>query len=280
VERQLVLRGAGAGAVAGLIAFVFARIFAEPAIQQAIDYESGRDAAKDAIAQAAGHVVDSSDMELFSRTVQRNAGLGLGVVLFGVAMGGLFAVAYVITARHTPSLGPRARAALVALAAFTGLFLVPFLKYPANPPSIGNPDTIKQRTLLYLTMLVVSLAGLLIAVIIGHRLAPRLGTWNATLAAGAGYLVLIAIAVTVLPDLGHLHANGGRFATETPQPLADASGKIVYPGFPADTLFRFRLTSLGTQVVLWTALALVFAPLAERVQAGGRTRDAAFADAS
>ena len=54
---------------------------------------------------------------------------------------------------------------------------------------------------------------------------------------------------------------------ETPQPLRDASGAIIFPGFPADVLYEFRLLSLGTQLMLWVTIGLVFAPLAERLLA-------------
>jgi hypothetical protein len=72
----------------------------------------------------------------------------------------------------------------------------------------------------------------------------------------------------VLPAVGELaanRANYGHFATETPQPLRDANGNIVFPGFPADVLYSFRVYSVATQLVLWSALGLIFAPSAERV---------------
>jgi len=52
---------------------------------------------------------------------------------------------------------------------------------------------------------------------------------------------------------------------ETPQPLRDASGAIIYPGFPADVLYEFRLVSLGAQLVLWVAIGLLFGRLAGRL---------------
>jgi hypothetical protein len=52
---------------------------------------------------------------------------------------------------------------------------------------------------------------------------------------------------------------------ETPEPLRDASGTIVYPGFSADVLYEFRLVSLGTQLVLWVSIGLVFSTLAGRL---------------
>ena len=40
-------------------------------------------------------------------------------------------------------------AALIALSGFIAIYAVPILRYPANPPSIGNPDTIGMRTAIY-----------------------------------------------------------------------------------------------------------------------------------
>ena len=81
----------------------------------------------------------------------------------------------------------------------------------------------------------------------------------------------------LLPSFGHLHANieeYGKHATETPLPLTDPQGKSVFPGFPADTLFSFRLYSIGAQLVLWTTIALIFAPAAEKLLTGGNGRPA------
>jgi hypothetical protein len=47
--------------------------------------------------------------------------------------------------------------------------------------------------------------------------------------------------------------------------MRDASGAIVYPGFSADVLYEFRLVSLGTQLVLWATVGLVFSALAGRL---------------
>jgi hypothetical protein len=271
MEKRFILRGLGAGALGGLLAFVFARIMAEPLVQKAIDYESGRDAAQDALRRAAGLAVAPAEPDVFSRGVQRNVGIGVGGILFGLAMGGLFAVAYILIQRRTQTrLRPRVLALLVAGAGFFGLFLVPFLKYPANPPSIGHGDTIGDRSLLYVIMVVASVGFLIAAVVAARKLSPRLGGWNATLLAGAAYVVVIAVVMLILPPLGHLHANVVRYghqATETPLPLRDSHGLIVFPGFPADVLFKFRLYALINQLILWTTIGLAFGPLVERMLA-------------
>ncbi|MEV6843657.1 CbtA family protein [Actinoplanes sp. NPDC051411] len=268
MEKRIIWRGVLAGAIGGLLAFVFARIFAEPQIQKAIDFESARNAAQDALDKTAGMTVPAEGPDIFSRTIQADVGVGVALIFFGAAMGGLFAIAYALYLGRSGNLKPRSLALLVAGGGFLSMYLVPFAKYPANPPAIGHEDTIRQRGELYLLMTVASVLFLVLAVWLGKRLKPRFGNWNASLIAGAVFLVATGIVMLILPSVGHLAANKEfHQATETPAPLTDPSGKIVFPGFPADVLFAFRFYSVGAQLILWTAIGLVFAPLAERLLA-------------
>lgn len=162
---KFVLRGVLIGGLGGLLAFIFARIFAEPQIQAAIDYESGRDAAQEALSRAAGLAVEPERPEIFSRALQANIGIGLGIIVMGAALGAIFAIVYAICLGRTGQIRPRALALLVAAGGFFGFYFVPFLKYPANPPAIGHADTIGPRTWLYLTMVACSLLFLVLAVI-------------------------------------------------------------------------------------------------------------------
>lgn len=266
--RGLILRAAGVGALGGLVAFVFARIFAEPLIQQAIDYESGRGEAEAALAAAAGEPVETEGPEIFSRLLQGNIGIGVGLVLFGLAVGCFFGVAYCLAWGRVGRVSARRLSLLVASAGFVLLYLVPFLKYPANPPAIGNGDTIGQRAGLYGVMVVACVVFGAAALWLGHRLAPRFGAWNATLIAGLAFAVMIGVVMALLPPLGSLSANAGdssALLTETPQPLRNPSGAIVYPGFDADVLSWFRIYSVIAQALLWGVVGVAFAPLADRL---------------
>jgi hypothetical protein len=268
MEKRIIVRGLLVGLLGGVLAFAFARIFAEPVIQRAIDYESGRDEAQVAIDAAAGHPDMDMGPELFTRAVQSNVGIGFGIVFFGIAMGLIFAVVYCVAVGRVGNVSPRNLALLVAGGLFLGMYLVPFLKYPANPPAVGHEETIKDRTALYLTMVVCSLVFLLGAVWLGKKLSARFGNWTATLLAAGVFIVAIGIVMVLLPSLGHLSTNVDEYGmqtTETPQPLTDPSGKLVYPGFPADDLYFFRLYSVGAQLILWTTIALCFAPMASRL---------------
>jgi hypothetical protein len=167
---------------------------------------------------------------------------------------------------------------LVAGGGFLGIYLVPFVKYPANPPSIGHGATIGVRGALYVVMMVCSVAFLIGAVALGKRLARRFGNWNAALLAALGFVVVIGVVMALLPSLGELAANVrdyGQQATETPQPLRNSAGQIVYPGFPADVLWDFRFYSIAAQAIMWAAIGLLFAPLAERLLAPGAEQVAA-----
>ena len=231
MEKHIIGRGLVAGALAGVIAFVFARIFVEPVIDRAIGFEDGVGAAHEAM-----HGGHEHGAEVFTRGVQANIGLGFGVIAFSVG-----------------NVSARVLSLYVADGMLLSLYVVPALKYPANPPAVSLEETIRERTLLYLLMVVLSAALFVGAVYLGRQLAERLGAWNATLAAAGSYIAAIAVVMLILPTID-----------ETPAPLRDNAGNMVYEGFPADDLYQFRLYSLGTQVVMWTTIGLVFAVLAAR----------------
>jgi predicted cobalt transporter CbtA len=248
MEKHIIGRGLVAGALAGVIAFVFARIFVEPVIDRAIGFEDGVGAAHEAM-----HGGHEHGAEVFTRGVQANIGLGFGVIAFSVAMGALFAVVFAVAYGRVGNVSARVLSLYVAGGMLLSLYVVPALKYPANPPAVSLEETIRQRTLLYLLMVVLSAALFVGAVYLGRQLGQRLGAWNATLAAAGSYIAAIAVVMLILPKID-----------ETPGPLRDNAGNIVYEGFPADDLYQFRLYSLGTQVVMWTTIGLVFAVLAAR----------------
>lgn len=267
MEKQLIGRGVLSGAAAGLIAFVFARIFAEPVISKAIDYESARDAAQAALDKAAGLAAPAAGPDIFSRGIQMNVGIGAGLILFGAAMGALVAVAYSVAIGRI-KIRPFALALLVPAFFFVGAYVVPFAKYPANPPAIGHEETIRDRGALYLITVFISCLLLFLAVYVGQRLHRTLSLYQTVIVMGVAYVALMTVLFLILPPLGHLHANVeafGRHDTETPLPLKGPDGTIVFPGFPADLLAQFRVYSIAAQVILWGGIALFFAPLAQRV---------------
>jgi hypothetical protein len=247
--RNLLIRGMLAGVLAGLLAFGFAKIFGEPQVDHAIAFETLLDEQKAKAEMGTMSTASTGSMsmpaaeepELVSRQTQAGLGLFTGVVVYGAAFGGLFALVFAYAYGRIGSLSPRATAALLAGAAFIALVIVPELKYPANPPSVGNHDTIGQRTGLFLVMIIISIAAMVTAAAIGRRVAASIGGWNACFVGGAFFIVVIAIAQILLPAINEVPA-----------------------AFPADLLWRFRIASLGIEAILWTTIGLVFGILAEK----------------
>ncbi|OBG54810.1 cobalt transporter [Mycolicibacterium fortuitum] len=264
MEKHVIWRGVLAGALAGVFAFVWSKIFIEPIVGRAIDFEDGTAAAHEAMSVAhGGHSHGEDGGELFSRGIQSNIGMGLGVLLFSVAMGALFAVVFCVAYGRLNNLSARTLSVLIAGGMLISLWIVPSLKYPPNPPATSLDETITQRALLYLLMVGLSALFMVSAAYLGHQLAPKLGAWNATLAAGGAYIVAVALLMLILPTIN-----------ETPGPIED-DGHIVFPGFPAVDLYEFRLYALGTQVIIWTTIGLVGATMLSRLLDGKRESVAA-----
>ena len=294
MEIRVILRGALSGAIAGVLGFAFARIFAEPVIDKAIAYESGRDDILAALNKAAGRVAAPDGPEIFSRTIQSTIGIATGIIAFSAAMGAIVAVAYLVMHGRF-AIRPRNLAWLIAGFGFLGVYLLPFVKYPANPPAIGHAFTITTRGQLYLATVACSLVLLGLAVCLARKLAPRVGMVGAVVLSAVAFLVVYGVVIGLLPSLGDLPANVAasnqfgyaRAATETPQPIVNilstpltvngktiAPGQIVYPGFDPDVLWKFRWYSIINQALIWLTIALVFGALLERFLGGTpRRRD-------
>ncbi|HWI71903.1 MAG TPA: CbtA family protein, partial [Baekduia sp.] len=187
--RSLLIRGMLVGVVAGLLAFAFAYIFGEPQVQHAIDFEEHL--------AAINH--GAAEPEVVSRGVQRTLGLLTGTVATGVALGGLLGLTFAYAYGRVGALKARATAALLAAAAFASITLIPFTKYPANPPTVGSPDTIDRRTVLFFAMIAITMLALIAAARIRRSLLPSLGAWNAAIVAGASLLAVVGVAEVILP---------------------------------------------------------------------------------
>jgi predicted cobalt transporter CbtA len=224
-------RGLAAGLLAGLLAGLFAFFVGEPMLDRAIALEE---------ASSGAH-----HEEVFSRSTQK-AGLFFATGLFGVTVGGVFGISYAFFRERLAASSDLRRSIYLAGAIFAGAFLIPFLKYPANPPSIGDPATIRERTAAYFTLVALSLLAMLLAWLAARMLKTRgVGAARRRLTVGAGLVVVIGVLFLVLPAA----------------PSAD--------GFPSGLLWAFRLSSFGTQLIFWAGLGILFGLLCERASRKG-----------
>jgi predicted cobalt transporter CbtA len=241
---KLLVRGMLFGLIAGLLSFGFLKLAGEPSVDHAIAFESAMEQAKADEAKAKGLAAPVEAPELVSRSVQAGIGLLTAVAVYSTAFGGIFALVFAIAYRRMGDFGARATSALLAAAGFVSVYLTPMLKYPANPPSVGLPETIDMRTSLYFAMILISLASMIAAGMLRLRLNQRFGNGNAALIAAGVYVVVVSAIAFVLPGVN-----------EVPE------------GFPATVLWQFRIASLGGQAIMWGALGLLFGVAAKRVVA-------------
>ncbi|WP_323121237.1 CbtA family protein [Burkholderia alba] len=230
---KLLVRGMLAGIAAGLLTFGFAKVAGEPQVDQAISFEEKADAAKG----------EAPEPEIVSRHTQAGVGLLTGVVTFGAAVGGLFALTFAYAFGRVNKLGARPLSAWLALAAFVTLVIVPNIKYPANPPSVGDPETIGMRTGLFFLMIAISIAAMVFSLKVRKHAIARFGQWNASIVAGIVFVAIIAAVQAGLPVINEVPA-----------------------AFPAVLLWKFRVAAIGMQVIMWTTIGLLFGALAERCQ--------------
>jgi hypothetical protein len=237
------------GLLAGILSFGFLKLYGEPQVDLAISFETQMDLQKEAAERAKGMTVEE-EPELVSRAVQAGIGLFTAVMVYSTAFGGLFALAFAFAYGRVPGvLTPRAASLLLAAVGFVAIYLVPNLKYPANPPSVGDPQTIGMRTALYFIMIAVSIAAMIGSISLKRLLVGRFGDWNATLMIAGYYLVIVVIAGLLLPAVNEVPTE-----------------------FPAVVLWKFRVASMGAQLIMWGTLGIVFGAFAERVLAVGRVR--------
>ena len=135
-------RGALAGIAGGVAAALFHWLVTERQIRQALAIEAARES--------------GSHEEMFSRGTQVIGGM-LGAGLYGVFLGLIFGFVCALLWVALTGRDVFTRSIRLAAIGFVAWTLVPALKYPANPPGVGNPDTIGQRTASFLALALVSL---------------------------------------------------------------------------------------------------------------------------
>ena len=226
-------RGLAAGLLAGLLAGLFALLFAEPILDRAIELESASHAS-----HSGEHHHEAAPV--FDRGEQK-VGMIFAMAIYGASVGVVFGLLAVFFRRRVLPRSEWRRSLALAGAAFLGAVLLPFLKYPPNPPGVGvDSATLGERTFAYLAMVVLSS----LAVYAAWRFARTLGGVSSTIRAlvsGGTLLVLWMFLYFAMPAFGAASGNA-----------------------PEGLILDFRISSLATQAVLWAGIGVFFGLLGER----------------
>jgi predicted cobalt transporter CbtA len=225
----MVGRGAAAGAVGGFSAALVQWLVVEPVIRRALVIEQTREA-----------LHHEHEVPLVSRTLQFWAG-GVTSIVVGVIFGVVFTVVFAWLRDRIPGTTDLGRALVLAVTGFAVLTLLPALHIPANPPGVGDHDTVNQRTLIYVLTLLVGLLGVGAVRAVDRRLRPRVTDPVRQALDIVAAVVWVGGALVLLPD----------------------SPDTVPGDVPASLLWDFRLASLAQLAIMWLVVGLVFGLLVD-----------------
>jgi predicted cobalt transporter CbtA len=244
--RNFLVRGLLAGFLAGIFAFAVSYTVGEPQVDAAIAVEEAGTAAApvDQAPADDGHAHSHSHDEggtVVSRDNQSTWGLATGIFAVSTAFGGVVGLISAFAVGRLGRLRPSQSTAVIALLGFVAAWLVPFVKYPATPPAVGNEDTLADRTLYYFTIQAVSILAMIGVVLLARRLLGGLGAYRTLLVCGGTFLAIVVVTGLLLPTVNEIGT------------------------FPGDTLWYFRRASLMTNATLWAALGIILAGLVGRL---------------
>jgi predicted cobalt transporter CbtA len=219
-----------AGAVAGTIHGLVNLAIVEPYLDRAISIENQH-------MFASGEAQDTPGFwaEYYSYRSWQKGGEVLSGAILGTSVGALFGIVFAYSKNALPGSNHVKKALILSAIMWTTLYIIPFIKYPANPPTVGDPETIMLRQTLYLSFIAIS--GL--SALGFYQIYKKL---NKKFLAIVGYAAFIAIAFVVMP------AN--------PDPITASS----------DLVNEFRAASAIGVSVFWIAVGLILGALWQKLQ--------------
>ena len=214
----VLVSGFSAGLIHGLINLVVV----EPYLDNSIGIENQN-------RFASGEIHDTSQfLEEFAkyRVWQKEGSIISGGIL-GLSTGALFGIVFAYSRNKLPSKHNITKALALAGIMWFTLFFIPFLKYPSNPPTVGDPETILFRSSIYIVFIALSGFGALGFAKLYSRLQNR------KFLIPIGYAVYMIVMFLMMP--------------QNPDKITA----------PLDLVNGFRMASLSTMTLYWIVNAVI-----------------------
>ncbi|MGH9992360.1 MAG: CbtA family protein [Nitrososphaera sp.] len=209
------------GAIAGTFLGIVNQGIVEPYIERAVEIEMQN-------ASQNGEIINPIEFAAY-RLWQKGGEIAAGTIL-GMSVGALFGIVFAYSRGSLPGSSEKKKALILAGILWLVIYLMPAIKYPANPPAVGDPETIYYRQSLYLAFLAISGLGALGLALLYRRMKF---TRVKKVAIPLAYAAIMAGAFLLLP----------------PNP-----DKITAP---LDLVLGFRLASGFTMTVFWVLIGIV-----------------------
>ena len=249
--KRLVITSVIVGIIAGLLVGGFYNLFQVPVMERAIALEEER--AASVTSDAAEEEEGGAEVSL---GVQR-IGMVLGTAIYGAIFGLFFAAGFVLLHRAAPGWSVVWVALTIGALGFWSLSLFPFIKYPLNPPGVGEEASLAARQLGQLLFMLISAAAVGVALDAIRRIQQNFADFAARRLWYGGVLGIYAILAIVMA--------------------------FVFPGnpdpvpVPIDLLELFRALTMSGQFLMWAflsagvTLALLWHQRSESARAIGQT---------
>jgi predicted cobalt transporter CbtA len=219
------------GAIAGALLSIINQGLVEPYIDQAINIENKN-------ARAQGEVINPQEFNAY-RIWQKSGEIAAGTIL-GISLGALFGVVFAFVRDSIPGSNNKKKALILAAVMLLVIYIVPALKYPANPPAVGDPETIIYRETLYIAILAISGFSALGLAFLYRRM--RDNNQSKKIIVPIIYVGVIATAFVIMP----------------PNPDQITA--------PMDLVTGFRIVTGFTMSVFWGLLGLILGALWDKTK--------------
>ena len=178
------------GGLAGLVHGTINFAIVEPYLDQAIGLENES-------LFASGEAEDTLEFwaEYESYRIWQKSGQVLAGIILGLAMGSLFGIVFALSKNSLPGKTDISKSIILSGMMWLVLFIIPFLKYPANPPTVGETETVLLRTILYVSFMIISGIGF----VIFYKISLKLKN-NKKYFGILGYLGLLITAYVLMPE--------------------------------------------------------------------------------
>jgi predicted cobalt transporter CbtA len=212
-----------AGCFAGTLQGLANLAIVEPYLDEAIGIEN-----QNLFASGEEEDTPQFQAEYESYRIWQKSGQVLAGAILGTSMGALFGIVFALSKKILPGEHHIKKALVLSGIMWLTIYLIPFLKYPANPPTVGDADTVVLRAILYLSFIAIS--GF--ATVGFYQLFKRLQKGKKIIAI-IGYAAFISSVFFLMP--------------ENPDKVTA----------PMELVNGFRIMSIVTVSIFWIAVAVI-----------------------
>ena len=210
------------GAIAGTILGLVNLALVEPYLDRAIGIEVQN-------AVSAGEEVNPEEHVSY-RFWQKGGEVAAGTIL-GMAFGSLLGIVFVFGRKIIPG-SNISKALILSGIIWLVIFIIPAIKYPANPPTVGDPDTINYRQYLVISFILISGFTALGLSLLYTKMKTK----------SSVKFLTISIIYTIIM------INAFIFVPPNPDEITA----------PMDLVNGFRIMSMLTMTVFWVILGITF----------------------